>query len=63
MTYCPADGDLVPVEGKTVASARSGKDDKGYDYVSLLFSDGTILSVVEQGQTGWFKTEVRQLAK
>lgn len=49
----PADWDVLPIEGKTIASARKGKTDKGYDCVSLLFSDGTVFRIEEEGQTGW----------
>jgi hypothetical protein len=63
MAHDPTDGNALSIEGKTVASARSGRDDLGYDYVSLLFSDGTILRVQEEGQSGWIRTEVRRLAK
>lgn len=57
-SHSPADGEVIPIEGKTIASARHGRDDAGYDYVSLLFSDGTIFRVAEEGQTGWISVKI-----
>ncbi len=60
MSHNPADGDAIAIEGKTIASARYGKTDLGYDYISLLFSDGSVFQVVEEGQTGWFSFKLTE---
>lgn len=49
----PADGERLAIEGKTIATARYGKTAAGYDYISLLFSDGTVFRIREEGQTGF----------
>lgn len=58
MDDSPCDGDVLPIDGKTIASARKGKTAGGYDYVSLLFSDGTVFRIEEEGQVGWFSTKI-----
>jgi len=50
--HVPVDGERLPFEGKTIATARYGQDNAGDDYVSFLFTDGTCLRVEEASQTG-----------
>jgi hypothetical protein len=50
--------DFPELIGKTVVSAYYKLDNKGYDKLVIVFSDGKMLTVLEQGQVGWFSCEV-----
>ena len=41
--------------GKVVESVEIGNDNNGYDYVTVMFTDGSCLSCYEIGQTGEIK--------
>lgn len=41
--------------GKVVDIATKGRDDKGYDFLTIRFTDGTVYNVVEHSQTGEIK--------
>ncbi len=41
--------------GKIVEVAVKGKDEFGYDYLMIKFTDGTSYNVIENSQTGEIK--------
>lgn len=48
----------VDVRGKTVVRAYKTKNKLGYDLLKIRFSDGILLQVLEEGQTGYFSYKV-----
>ena len=42
------------IKGLTIKEAFKGKDQAGYDLMEIRFTNGLILSILEQGQTGKF---------
>ena len=42
------------IKGLTIKEAFKGKDQAGYDLMEIRFTNGLILNILEQGQTGKF---------
>ena len=42
------------IKGLTIKEAFKGKDQAGYDLMEIRFTNGLILNILEQGQTGEF---------
>lgn len=45
------------LEGKTIQSVWSDKNDLGYDFIKIRFTDGTSFEIEEGGQCGYLVFE------